>query len=143
MTGLFCIYETHYTQSICGQSFNELYQKFLNHTSVILSKSLFMVSRLWTLALSIASSFTSTASIFDTMLPMECSIRSTRRLSLRKENILLSRSDLRRFLMLINHGAANNKLKFYTHIFGKNPPDELLLHFAHFKNILQLWKFIC
>lgn len=41
------------------------------HTSVMLSRSLAIVSRLFSLAFSMASSLTRTASIFDTMLPME------------------------------------------------------------------------
>lgn len=52
------------------------------HTSVMLSSNLAMVSRRFNLAFSMASSLTRTASILDTILPMECSMRSTRRLSL-------------------------------------------------------------
>ena len=47
-------------------------------TSVMLSRILPIVSLLFNFAFSMASSLTSTASIFETMLPMECSIRSTR-----------------------------------------------------------------
>ena len=56
----------------------------LIRTSVMLSSSLAMVSRLFSLAFSIASSLTRTASILDTMLPIECSMRSTRRLNLKR-----------------------------------------------------------
>ena len=49
------------------------------------SRSLAMVSRRLSFAFSIASSFTSTASILETMLPIECSIRSTRRLKLKEK----------------------------------------------------------
>ena len=48
-------------------------------TSVMLSRILLMVSRRFDLARSMASSLTSTASILETMLPIECSMRSTRR----------------------------------------------------------------
>lgn len=58
------------------------YNQFLALTSAIESSSLAMVSRRLSLAFSIASSFTSTASILDTILPIECSMRSTRRLKL-------------------------------------------------------------
>lgn len=52
-------------------------------TSVTPSNSLPNTSLLFSLALSMASSFTITASILETMLPMECSMRSTRLMSLR------------------------------------------------------------
>lgn len=58
------------------------YNQFLALTSAIESSSLAMVSRRLSLAFSIASSFTRTASILDTILPIECSMRSTRRLKL-------------------------------------------------------------
>lgn len=52
-------------------------------TSAMESSNLAIVSRLFNFAFSMASSLTRTASIFDTMLPMECSMRSTRRLRLK------------------------------------------------------------
>lgn len=61
------------------------YNQFLALTSAMESSSLAMVSRRLSLAFSIASSFTSTASILDTILPIECSMRSTRRLKLTGE----------------------------------------------------------
>lgn len=51
-------------------------------TSAMESSNLAIVSRLFNFAFSMASSLTRTASILDTMLPMECSMRSTRRLRL-------------------------------------------------------------
>lgn len=62
-------------------------RKILNVlTSAMESSSLAMVSRRLSLAFSMASSLTNTASILDTILPMECSIRSTRRLRLKYNN---------------------------------------------------------
>lgn len=52
-------------------------------TSAMESSNLAIVSRLFNFAFSMASSLTRTASILDTMLPMECSMRSTRRLRLK------------------------------------------------------------
>ena len=60
------------------------------HTSVILSRSLAIVSLRFNLAFSIASNLTRTASIFETILPIECSIRSTRRLNLIMKQRLLN-----------------------------------------------------
>lgn len=51
-------------------------------TSVTPSSSLPNTSLLFSLTLSIASNFTMTASILETILPMECSMRSTRRTNL-------------------------------------------------------------
>lgn len=56
-------------------------------TSATPSSSLPSTSLLFSLARSMISSFTITASILDTMLPMECSIRSTRLTRLQKTTV--------------------------------------------------------
>lgn len=58
-------------------------------TSAMESSNLAIVSRLFSFAFSMASSLTRTASILDTMLPMECSMRSTRRLRLKHNGVKL------------------------------------------------------
>jgi len=58
------------------------YRSGVSQTSAMLSNRCPTVSRRLAFVCSIASSFTSTASIFDTILPIECSIRSTLRCSI-------------------------------------------------------------
>ena len=60
-------------------------------TSAILSSRCPTVSRRLAFVCSIASNLTSTASIFDTMLPMECSMRSTLRCSIENSSCVTPR----------------------------------------------------
>ena len=66
-----------------------LISESLSPCSAILSNSRVIVSRRLIFALSMASNFDSTESTFETMLPILCSIRSTRRakLKIRKDLI--------------------------------------------------------
>lgn len=81
-------------------------------TSMTPSSSLPSTSLLLTLALSMASNFTITASILDTMLPMECSILSTRLTSLR--HIMVPYS-AKANIIVCNHGIIHNN-KRYLHL---------------------------
>jgi len=63
----------------------------LSETSAILSSRCPTVSRRLAFVCSIASNFTRTASIFDTMLPIECSIRSTLRCSIENSSCVTPR----------------------------------------------------
>lgn len=70
--------------SVCKSTDCALQLTSMTPSSILPSKSLLL-----SLALSMASSFTITASILDTMLPIECSILSTRLTSLRRQKALV------------------------------------------------------
>lgn len=81
-------------------------------------------SLLFILALSMTSNFTMTASIFDTMLPIECSMRSTRRTSLTTTN----KEEIH--LLVVRHKPVNMSKVVTSDIYTWNSsydtPPELL-----------------